>query len=69
MPEDRFEAARERLIGLVKDPVIAGYVVSYLLGSIDERYWEHVVQSAMDHADRVGELQRELRENAGRSLA
>ena len=68
MPDERYEAARDRLIELVNDPAIAGYVVSYLLGSIDERYWPHVVQSALDHADRCAELRVELYGHSRRPL-
>lgn len=68
MQDDRLKNARDELIELVSDPAIARYVVGYLLGSIDERYWPRVVESAIEHGKRCSALQLELIGHARRPL-
>jgi len=49
--------ARARLIELSEDPEYRPFILGYLIQALDERYWPLLVQVALEHVERLEELQ------------
>lgn len=57
MEQDSNELSRQRIVELADSPIYRPFIVGYLVQALDERYWPKLVQVALEHVERIEELQ------------
>ncbi len=59
MSTESSKNARDRLVELAESPIYRPFIVGYLVQALDERFWPLLVQTALEHVERLEQLEAE----------